>query len=101
MAGGGNEAASLKMRNLKDIHEDDGADGEQASADAQPLDALAMQRVLASMGADKFEPRVVSQLQEFAHRASGRPVGALGGEFVCRRDCGCALMVAVDCVPRC
>lgn len=66
-------AEAVKMRNLKDIHEDDGVDGEQAGADAQPLDALAMQRVLASMGADKFEPRVVSQLQEFVHRASVHP----------------------------
>jgi len=74
------EAASLKMRNLKDIHEDDGADGEQAGADAQPLDALAMQRVLASMGADKFEPRVVSQLQEFVHRASAGSVAVAGWE---------------------
>lgn len=61
-------SASLKVRNLKDIHEDDGAEGEAARAGAQPLDALAIRRVLASMGAERFEPRVVAQLQEFVHR---------------------------------
>lgn len=65
---GADDAASLKVRNVKGIHEDDGGEGEQEHSLAQPLDALAVERVLASMGADKFEPRVVAQLQEFVHR---------------------------------
>ncbi|KAG3120704.1 hypothetical protein PI124_g1415 [Phytophthora idaei] len=53
----------------KRLHEDDGDAYERdEGANVQPLDVLSMQQLLESMGADKFEPRVVAQLQEFVHR---------------------------------
>lgn len=71
--GAGNALAgsenALKLQNLKGIHEDDGGAAERAADEKLPLDALAMRRVLASMGAERHDPRVVSQLQEFVHRA--------------------------------
>ncbi|DAZ95645.1 TPA: hypothetical protein N0F65_002274 [Lagenidium giganteum] len=66
-AGGTGEAA-LKMKNLKGIHEDDGSQNEADNAHALPVDVQVLQYVLESMGADKFEPRVVNQLLEFVHR---------------------------------
>ncbi|KAF1320394.1 Tbp-associated factor, partial [Globisporangium splendens] len=63
----GSEAA-LKLKNLKGIHEDDGGDDESESGVQLPLDAQVMTFVLESMGAEKHDPRVVSQLQEFVHR---------------------------------
>ncbi|RLN48138.1 hypothetical protein BBJ28_00001783 [Nothophytophthora sp. Chile5] len=60
------DAGALKMKHVKRIHEDDGNQGEGGEgSDVQPMDARVMQMVLESMGADKFEPRVVAQLQEF------------------------------------
>uniref|UniRef100_M4BAG5 Transcription initiation factor TFIID subunit 9 n=1 Tax=Hyaloperonospora arabidopsidis (strain Emoy2) TaxID=559515 RepID=M4BAG5_HYAAE len=47
--------------------EDDGNEREEG-VNVQPLDVLCMEQVLESMGADKFEPRVVAQLLEFVHR---------------------------------
>lgn len=53
----------------KRLFEDEGdAYKRSEGADVQPLDVLSMQQLLASMGADKYEPRVVAQLQEFVHR---------------------------------
>ena len=49
--------------------EDDGNEREEG-VNVQPLDVLCMEQVLESMGADKFEPRVVAQLLEFVHRAN-------------------------------
>uniref|UniRef100_K3WRJ4 Transcription initiation factor TFIID subunit 12 domain-containing protein n=1 Tax=Globisporangium ultimum (strain ATCC 200006 / CBS 805.95 / DAOM BR144) TaxID=431595 RepID=K3WRJ4_GLOUD len=63
----GSEAA-LKLKNLKGIHEDDGGDDESESGVQLPLDAQVMAFVLESMGAEKHDPRVVNQLQEFVHR---------------------------------
>jgi hypothetical protein len=62
--------AALKLKHVKGIHEDDGDDGDDGASDARPLDAQVMALLLESMGADKHEPRVVDQLQEFVHRAS-------------------------------
>ncbi|RLN89070.1 hypothetical protein BBJ28_00004886 [Nothophytophthora sp. Chile5] len=63
------DAGAIKMKHVKRIHEDDGNQGEgDEGADVRPMDARVMQLVLESMGADKFEPRVVAQLQEFVHR---------------------------------
>ncbi|TYZ67180.1 hypothetical protein PybrP1_001674 [[Pythium] brassicae (nom. inval.)] len=59
---------ALKLQNLKGIHEDDGGAAERAADEQQPLDAHVMRAVLASMGAERHEPRVVSQLLEFVHR---------------------------------
>ncbi|KAF4146398.1 Transcription initiation factor IID 31kD subunit [Phytophthora infestans] len=56
-------------KGTKRLHEDDGdAHRRDEGANVQPLDVLSMQQLLESMGADKFEPRVVAQLQEFVHR---------------------------------
>uniref|UniRef100_A0AAV1UW21 Transcription initiation factor TFIID subunit 9 n=1 Tax=Peronospora matthiolae TaxID=2874970 RepID=A0AAV1UW21_9STRA len=54
----------------KRLHEDDDDDGNEREegVNVQPLDVLCMEQVLESMGADKFEPRVVAQLLEFVHR---------------------------------
>lgn len=60
--------ATLKMKNLKGIHEDDGGDSDVAPNDLQPLDAQVLRFILESMGAERHEPRVVNQLQEFVHR---------------------------------
>ncbi|KAL4169214.1 hypothetical protein KRP22_010137 [Phytophthora ramorum] len=58
-----------KPRASKRLHEEEGdATERDEGADVQPLDVLSMQQLLESMGADKFEPRVVAQLQEFVHR---------------------------------
>lgn len=65
----GTEAA-LKLKNLKGIHEDDGANDERDAAEQLPMDAQVMKLILASMGAERHDPRVVSQLQEFVHRTS-------------------------------
>lgn len=71
--GGGNSAmigseAALKLKNLKGIHEDDGGDDESDAAEQLPMDAQVMKFILESMGAEKHDPRVVNQLQEFVHR---------------------------------
>ncbi|KUF84307.1 Transcription initiation factor TFIID subunit 9 [Phytophthora nicotianae] len=56
-------------KGTKRLHEDDGdAHERDEGANVQPLDVISMQQLLESMGADKFEPRVVAQLQEFVHR---------------------------------
>ncbi|RLN58912.1 hypothetical protein BBJ29_000195 [Phytophthora kernoviae] len=56
-------------KQTKRLHEDDGDAHERDEAmGIEPLDVVAMQQLLESMGADKFEPRVVSQLQEVVHR---------------------------------
>lgn len=59
---------ALKLKHVKGIHEDDGKEGEATTTDVPPLDVQVLQLVLESMGADKHEPRVVNQLQEFIHR---------------------------------
>ncbi|GMF12006.1 unnamed protein product [Phytophthora lilii] len=67
----------------KRLHEDeDEAREHDEGADVQPLDVLSMQQLLESMGADKFEPRVVAQLQEFVHRTP------LGSNELCGRFWG-------------
>ncbi|KAG7401984.1 Transcription initiation factor TFIID subunit 9B [Phytophthora boehmeriae] len=56
-------------QNKRVLHEDDDDAYERDEAiGVEPLDVVAMRQLLESMGADKFEPRVVSQLQEFVHR---------------------------------
>ncbi|TMW68369.1 hypothetical protein Poli38472_005837 [Pythium oligandrum] len=60
--------AALKLKPGKGLQEDDGKDSETEMTDAVPLDVAVLQRILESMGADKHEPRVVNQLQEFVHR---------------------------------
>lgn len=62
--------ATLKMKNLKGIHEDDGGDSDLAPTDLQPLDAQVLSYILESMGGERHEPRVINQLQEFVHRTS-------------------------------
>lgn len=60
--------AKTKATN-KRLHEDEGdADEHDGGVNVQPLDVLSMEQLLESMGADKYEPRVVAQLQEFVHR---------------------------------
>lgn len=63
----GSEAA-LKLKNLKGIHEDDGDNDESDAAEQLPMDAQVIKFILESMGAEKHDPRVVNQLQEFVHR---------------------------------
>ncbi|KAJ8575103.1 hypothetical protein ON010_g4116 [Phytophthora cinnamomi] len=64
--------SDAKAKTNKRLHEDEGdADERDGGANVQPLDMLSMQQLLESMGADKFEPRVVAQLQEFVHRDDG------------------------------
>ncbi|KAE9008800.1 hypothetical protein PR003_g17850 [Phytophthora rubi] len=61
--------SDAKAKTNKRLHEDEGdADERDGGANVQPLDVLSMQQLLESMGADKHEPRVVAQLQEFVHR---------------------------------
>jgi hypothetical protein len=63
--------SDAKSKTSKRPHEDEGDVQERdEGAHVQPLDVLAMEQLLESMGADKFEPRVVAQLQEFVHRTS-------------------------------
>ena len=67
-AGVASTEAALKMKNLMGIHEDDGNQGSDDNDEHEPIDAKVLKYVLQSMGADKYEPRVVNQLQEFIHR---------------------------------
>lgn len=72
-AGGLNSAmigseAALKLKNLKGIHEDDGDNDESDATEQLPMDAQVIKFILESMGAEKHDPRVVNQLQEFVHR---------------------------------
>ncbi|TDH73339.1 uncharacterized protein CCR75_007908 [Bremia lactucae] len=53
----------------KRLHEDENDAYERGDGiNVQPLDVINIKKLLASMGADKYEPRVVAQLQEFVHR---------------------------------
>lgn len=85
----GSEAA-LKLKNLKGIHEDDGDHGESESGDQLPMDAQVMKFVLESMGAEKHDPRVVNQLQEFVHRTLCVCV------FVCLERCHSNVVCALQ-----
>ncbi|KAL3660073.1 hypothetical protein V7S43_014995 [Phytophthora oleae] len=56
-------------KGMKRLHEDEGdANEREDGANVEPLDSVSMRQLLESMGADKYEPRVVAQLQEFVHR---------------------------------
>ncbi|CAH0520588.1 unnamed protein product [Peronospora belbahrii] len=60
---------SDSIKGNKRLHEDEGDAYERNDgANLQPLDVMCMKQILQSMGADKYEPRVVAQLQEFVHR---------------------------------
>ncbi|OQS01669.1 hypothetical protein ACHHYP_00426 [Achlya hypogyna] len=48
--------------------EDDGNDTPTTKEVHEPVDVALMKRILESMGVDKYEPRVVTQLLEFVHR---------------------------------
>ncbi|KAI9907518.1 hypothetical protein PsorP6_003502 [Peronosclerospora sorghi] len=57
------------VKGSKHLHEDNGdINKSNEGANVLPLDMISMQQLLESMGADRFDPRVVAQLQEFLHR---------------------------------
>ncbi|KAJ0393449.1 hypothetical protein P43SY_000757 [Pythium insidiosum] len=70
--GSASEAAAKAKHAKAAVAEDAHAGGDTAASETDepvlPLDAVAMKELLASMGADRHEPRVVSQLHEFVHR---------------------------------
>ena len=60
--------SDTKSSNKRLCEDESDANERDEGANLQPLDVLSMQQLLHSMGADKYEPRVVAQLQEFMHR---------------------------------
>ncbi|GLE10896.1 hypothetical protein PINS_up023168 [Pythium insidiosum] len=65
--------AAAKGKHSKAAPADDARAGSDAATPESdetvlPLDVVAMKELLASMGAERHEPRVVSQLHEFVHR---------------------------------
>ncbi|CAI5746101.1 unnamed protein product [Peronospora destructor] len=60
---------TIVIKGTKRLYEDESdANERDEGANLQPLDVMSIQQLLQSMGADKYEPRVVAQLQEFMHR---------------------------------
>jgi hypothetical protein len=59
--------SNIKSKIFAGLHEADHNKGTD-NMDHQPLDMQVLKFILESMGADKYEPRVVNQLQEFIHR---------------------------------
>lgn len=55
-------------KDARHTYEEERIETSNNNSDALPLDVQVMKQILASMGAEKYEPRVVDQLQEFVHR---------------------------------